>query len=66
MSVFEAITQTAVRYFQPVSHSEQSEISGKEVNRNTIAALKITIEFLALVQNHRVRPVGKHRMRSVF
>ncbi|MCF1470055.1 SMC-Scp complex subunit ScpB [Agrobacterium vitis] len=40
LSEFEAMVLMAVGYFQPVSRSELSKIFGKEVSRDTIAALR--------------------------
>lgn len=40
ISEFEAMVLMAVGYFQPVTRSELSKIFGKEVSRDTIAALR--------------------------
>lgn len=40
LSEFEAMVLMAVGYFQPVTRSELSKIFGKEVSRDTIAALR--------------------------
>ncbi|WP_026621603.1 SMC-Scp complex subunit ScpB [Ensifer sp. WSM1721] len=42
LSEFEAMVLTAVGYFQPVTRGELSKIFGKEVSRDTIAALRGT------------------------
>lgn len=40
LSEFEAMVLMAVEYFQPITRSELSEIFGKEVSRDIIAALR--------------------------
>jgi segregation and condensation protein B len=40
LSEFEAMVLMAVGYFQPVTRSELSKIFGKEISRDTIAALR--------------------------
>nr|WP_254007789.1 SMC-Scp complex subunit ScpB [Rhizobium sp. L1K21] len=40
LSTFESTVLTAIAYFQPITRSDLSKIFGKEVSRDTIAALR--------------------------
>jgi segregation and condensation protein B len=46
LSKFEAMALTAIAYFQPITRGDLSKIFGKEVSRDTIAALR-NADFLA-------------------